>query len=164
MSFGKKFLIAFFLFISTVSTVHADFIWPAYYFLVAGFIPIWVIIGGLIIETGFVKYFTKVSYRKAILLSVLMNLVSAILGAIFCLIGLMIAGKVYPYTLKILPSGWYVHALTAVNISAVFINTLIEGQVIKLMLKLKFKHTYKWLLVANAISVTMCFIPLRNFL
>ena len=80
MSFGKKFLIAFFLFISTISTVYADFIWPAYYFLVAGFIPAWVIIGGLIIETGFVKYFTKVSYRKAILVSVLMNLVSAILG------------------------------------------------------------------------------------
>lgn len=41
-------------------------------------------------------------------------------------------------------------------ISAVFINPLIEGFIVKLMLKLKIKKTYKWLLGANVLSVAIC--------
>lgn len=40
----------------------------------------------------------------------------------------------------------------------IFINTFIEGLFIKLTLKLKPKKTFWWLLIANSISVFICFL------
>ena len=47
-----------------------------------------------------------------------------------------------------------------------FINTLIDYDAIKLMLELKLKNTFRWLFLANTISVMLCaiyihFVPIR---
>ena len=120
---------------------------------------LWVIIGGLIVETGFVKYFTKENWKKSILVSVSMNLATGTLGYILIEIGglgLAFLLETGPTILNIKVHCFYLSDWIVSYIFAVFINTLIEGGIVKLMLKLKFKDTYKWLLAANAISIIMC--------
>ncbi len=67
------------------SAVYTDVVWPSMYIASAqGSIP--VIIAGLLIEIGFVKYFTKVGWMKTIVVTTVMNAVSATVGLILILI------------------------------------------------------------------------------
>ena len=158
MSNCKKFLIVALFLIFGVSTASADVMWPSL-FVACGRMSLWVIIGGLIVETGFVKYFTKENWKKSILVSVSMNLATGFLGTFLIFLGGMgLEGllEVVEYVLNIHVRTFHWTHWIAAYVFAIVINTLIEGGVIKLMLKLKFKDTYKWLFVANAISIIMC--------
>ena len=55
---------------------------------------------------------------------------------------------------------------TLAYIITAFINTLIDYGAVKLMLELKLKNTFRWLFLANTISVMLCaiyihFVPIR---
>ncbi len=144
-----KYLIVSLLLFAT-SDVNADIAWPALY-VVAGKSSIWVIIGGLLVETGFVKYFARKNWWKTILVSVVMNLATGIIGNIIIAIG----GLGVAMLMAFVPT-FHIVVWIATYFFAVIINTIIESIIIQLMLKLNFKKTYKWVFVANAISIIMC--------
>lgn len=157
----KNFIIFILLTIITVLPANADIIWPSLY-IAKGMLSIKTIILGLIIELLFVKYFTKINWKKVSIITILMNLITTILGIILIPISGLGAEFVFDFVFHAYDkfgigtfhwSHWLVSYLLVI-----IINTLIEGLFIKLVLKLKFKQIFWWLLIANAISVLFCFI------
>ena len=145
------------LLVCSFSSVHADVVWPSMY-IVSGRFSIPVIISGLLIEIGFVKYFTKVSWKRAIIVATVMNAVSATVGTfLIAILGLLIdVAWLFDFYTKLgMPLFHWTHFLLA-YIFAVLVNILIEGDIIKIMTKLPLSKTFYWLFVANAITVGMC--------
>ncbi len=68
----KKFILGILLVTFITLPVNADLVWPSLY-IAKGMLSIKVILLGLIIELFFVKYFTKVSWKKASIVTFLMN-------------------------------------------------------------------------------------------
>ena len=117
------------------STVYADAIWPGM-FLFAGVSSLIGILAGFAVELFFVKYFAKTKWSKAIAVTFIMNLVTTVLG-IF----------VKETTFR---EDWDYFASFIIF---AIVNTIIEGVVVKLSLKLAISRTFWWLFLANAISV-----------
>lgn len=156
-----KFLFLLLLFFNC-SSVHADVVWPSMY-ITAKRVSIPVIISGLLIEIGFVKYFTKVGWIKTIVVTTLMNAVSATVGLIFILISGLVADAFASFvTLGKTGTFHWFHWLTS-YVFAILTNTMLEGVIIKLIMKLPISKTFRWLFVANAITVIMCAIHLYLF-
>jgi len=151
-----KFLFVLLL-ICNVSSVHADVIWPSVY-IVSGRFSIPVIISGLLIEIGFVKYFTKVGWIKTIVVTTVMNAISATVGVILILITGLVAAVFACFISKT----WTFHWLVS-YVAAILTNTILEGAIIRLMLKLSLSKNFRWLFVANAISVGICAVYLYLF-
>lgn len=128
--------------------VFADVVWPSMY-IAGGLASVKVIILGLIVELLFVKFFTKTPWLKAGIVTFIMNLVSAFLGYIPILF-LGIFSEILPFK-----TFHWTHWLLAYLI-AIAINTIIEGFIIKLILKTKFKNIVWWLFIANTTSVLLC--------
>ena len=147
------------------STAHADIVWPSLYIAV-GMKSIPVILAGLVVEILFVKYCTKIKWLKAVAVAFLMNLVTSVIGLYTnTFSGLfleLILHYVFGYDSPTFNwDHWILHYTTII-----FINTLIEGGVVRLTLKLKLKNTFWWLFLANTISVMLCaiyihFVPIR---
>ena len=137
------------------STAHADVVWPSLYIAV-GMASLPVILAGLVVEIFFVKYFTKIKWLKATAVAFLMNLVTSVIGLYTnTFSGLfleLILYYVFGYDSPTFNwDHWILHYTTII-----FINTLIEGVVVRLTLKLKLKNTFWWLFLANTISVMLC--------
>ena len=81
----KNFILSTALIILVSFPVHADVVWPSLY-ISKGMLSIKVILLGLFIELFFVKYFTKVSWKKASIVTFLMNLITTLLGIIFIIL------------------------------------------------------------------------------
>lgn len=149
------------------STAHADIVWPSLY-IAEGMASLPVILAGLVVEIFFVKYCTKIKWLKAIAVAFLMNLVTSAIGlytntnAFSGLFLELILYYVFGYDSPTFNwDHWILHYTTII-----FINTLIEGVVVRLTLKLKLKNTFWWLFLANTISVMLCaiyihFVPIR---
>lgn len=147
------------------STAHADIVWPSVY-IAAGMASIPVILAGLVVEILFVKYFTKIKWLKATAVAFLMNLVSSLIGVFTNefsgLLLELILYYVFGYDSPTFNwDHWMLHYTTII-----FINTLIEGGIVRLTLKLKLTNTFLWLFLANTISVMLCaiyihFVPIR---
>lgn len=146
------------------STAHADIVWPSLY-IAEGMASLPVILAGLIIEIFFVKYFTKIKWLKAIAVAFLMNLVTSMVGLYTNTFSGLFLELILNYVDYHSPTfnwdHWILHYTTII-----FINTLIEGVVVRLTLKLKLKNTFWWLFLANTISVMLCaiyihFVPIR---
>ena len=142
---------------------RADVIWPSLY-IVKGMLSLKVIILGLIVELLFVKYFTKTNWKQASIVTVLMNLITTFLGIFLIPISGLGSEIVFDFVFHAYDkfgigtfhwSHWLVSYLLVM-----IINTIIEGLFIKLILKLKLKQIFCWLMLANAISVFLCFIYL----
>ena len=142
------------------SSVHADVAWPGM-FIGARWASVPVIIAGLLIEIGFVKYFTKVSWKKAIVVAAVMNAVSGTVGTVLILVLGLIIDMAWLFDFfygKLgMPLFHWTHFLLA-YVFAILVNILIEGDVIKIMMKLPLSKTFHWLFFANAISIGMCVI------
>lgn len=137
------------LFIATFSTpAFADVVWPSLY-IATGMVSLKVIIVGLLIELFFVKFFTDTSWLKSAIVTFTMNLVSTLLGIILIPISGLFA-ELLPFN-----TFHWTHWLLS-YLLAIVINTLLEGLIIKLILKLKFKNIILWLFAANAISILIC--------
>ena len=157
----KKLILAITLIIFITLPANADLIWPSLY-IAKGMLSIKVILLGLIFELFFVKYFTKVSWKKASIVTFLMNLITTFLGMIFIPLSGLGSEFVFDFIFHAYDkfgigtfhwSHWF-----AAYLLVIFINTFIEGLFIKLTLKIKLIKTFWWLLIANAISVFICFL------
>ena len=148
----KKFLFALLFIILFSTPAFADVVWPSLY-IVGGMLSVYVIVAGLFIEWLFVKFFTNTSWKKSGLITFLMNLITCLLGIILIPIsGLLIEFIMYPVSpVTFHWSHWLMSYLVII-----LMNTLIEGLVIKLTLKQKFKSVFWWLFGANTISVLIC--------
>ena len=141
--------------------LQADVVWPSLY-IAKGMLSIKVILLGLIIELIFVKYFTKINWKKASIVTFLMNLITTILGMIFIPLSGLGSEFVFDFVFHAydkfgIGTFHWSHWLAA-YLLVILINTLIEGLFIKLSLKIKLLKTFWWLLIANSISVFICFL------
>ena len=140
---------------------NADVIWPSLY-IAKGMLSFQVILVGLIVEILFVKYFARINFKKALVVSIVMNLITTILGIILIpLSGLgieFIFDFVFHFYDKFnIETFHWSHWLMSYLV-IILINTIIECFYIKLALKLKIKETFCWMLTANGISVFLCFL------
>lgn len=171
-------LLMFLILVCGMQFANADFIWPTAFVLVKWHsLP--VILAGLLIEIGFVKYFTKIQWKRAVVVATAMNAASAILGTIvssaiglFMMALLMVFAElicsIFEWLNNILIKFMPILAnipdfdLAAFDfwlvgyICAIFINISIEGEVLENMLKLSLSKNFRWLFFANAISIGIC--------
>ena len=159
----KKILFYLYLIFLSSPAVYADVIWPALY-ITKGMLSLKVIILGLIIETLFVKIFTKTDWKKSCLVSVLMNLITSLLGIILIPLFGLLSELVFDFVFHSydkfgIGTFHWSHWLVS-YIMVIILNTLIEAFVIKKALKLNYKNILWWLFIANAISVLICFLML----
>ena len=157
----KKLILAISLITFAVLPANADIIWPSLY-IAKGMLSIKVILLGLIIELFFVKHFTKVNWQKALTVTFLMNLITTILGMIFIPLSGLGSEFIFDFVFHAydkfgIGTFHWSHWLAA-YLLVIFINTITEGLFIKLILKIKILKTFWWLLIANAMSVFICFL------
>ncbi|MBR3627766.1 MAG: hypothetical protein IKN42_02830 [Elusimicrobia bacterium] len=157
----KNFILSIVLIIFFSFSVNADVVWPSLY-IAKGMLSIKVILIGLFIELFFVKYFTKVDWKKASIVTFLMNLITTLLGIIFIPISGLGSEFVFDFVFHAydkfgIGTFHWSHWLAA-YLLVILINTFIEGLFIKLTLKLKLTKIFWWLLIANSISVFLCFL------
>ena len=157
----KKFILVIALIVFITLHARADIVWPSLY-IAKGMLSIKVILLGLFIELFFVKYFTKVSWKKASIINFLMNLITTILGMIFIPISGLGSEFVFDFVFHAydkfgIGTFHWSHWLAS-YLLVILINTFIEGLFIKLTLKIKLLKTFWWLLTANSISVFLCFL------
>jgi len=150
----------FILLICNFSSVYADAIWPTM-FVAEKQVSIPIIVLGLLIEIGFVKYFTKVSLKRAAIVATVMNAASATVGTILitvigAIVGLSIMLSIDWISIPYI-NLWGLFAFWLSGyVFAIFMNIWIEGSVIQIMQKLPFSKTFHWLFFANAITVGIC--------
>ena len=158
---NKKSFLLYILSALIALPANADIVWPSLY-ITKGMLSLKIIFLGLIIELLFVKYFTKINWKKASIITLIMNLITTALGIILIPISGLGIEFVFDFVFHAydkfgIGTFHWSHWLVS-YILVIFINTLIEGLFIKLALKLKLKETFFWLLIANGISVFLCFL------
>ncbi len=140
------------LFAAMPLTAKANMIWPSLY-ITANYYTWYVILIGLIIEFLAIKQFLKVNWRRAALMDVSMNFISALLGLVLIPIsGLIVEVLAHPFgggTFDL--SHWILDFL-----AAVLCNVVIEGAALKYIFKYPLSKTFWWLLGANTLSVIVC--------
>ena len=119
----------------------------------------YIILAGLVIELLFVKFVLKPTWVKSIVMAVGMNVASAVLGMFFIPFTGLVAALLY----GLMPFAggtfdWIVWGMS--YILAVLSNVVIEGLFLKLVFKLEFKKNFRWILVANALSVILAILVL----
>ena len=148
----KKLFLTLLLITLFCNPAFAYVVWPSLY-IVGGMHSVKVIIAGFLIELLFVKFFTDTRWLKASLVTFVMNLITSLLGIVFIPIsGLLLEFVMYPVNRATFHWTHWVASYLVI----VIMNTLIEGLVIKLMLKKEFKKIFWWLLGANTLSVLIC--------
>ena len=157
----KNFVLSIALIIFISLPVNADLVWPSLY-IAKGMLSIKIIILGLFIELFFVKYFTKAGWKKASIVTFLMNLITTILGMIFIPISGLGSEFIFDFVFHAydkfgIGTFHWSHWLAS-YLLVILINTLIEGLFLKLTLKIKLTKTFWWLLIANSISIFACFL------
>ncbi len=133
-----------------------------------------VIILGLLLEIGFVKYFTKVSWRKSVIVGATMNVTSATVGVILIwmiwLITMLMSVSIMSllesfisyfrldkYIFGMLDALLWLHFFRiSACVLTIFVNIWIDGEIIKKMLQLPILKTFHWLFFVNTINVGMC--------
>lgn len=137
-------------------TASADMIWPSLY--VAQGMRSWlVILAGLIIEFLVVKLFTKQSWPKSLLISVVINGISTIVGvALIPITGLLGELIMIPADLIFDINTFHTSHWAMAYIMVVVCNVFVEGIAIKLIFKMNFTKNYLWLYIANILSVAIC--------
>jgi hypothetical protein len=156
VNFTKRSVLRFLLIIllfSITAPVYANVIWPSLY-IAEGLRIWWIILIGLLIEFIFVKIFTKDSYLKSALMTIVMNIISTLIGIIAIpLIGFVGEAILYPLD-EIF--GWSTFDIPHWIFSfflTVLCNTAIEALALKIIFKKIYKKIFLWLFIANSFSV-----------
>ncbi len=152
------------------NAVFANFIWAGL-LLESRMVAIPVILAGLIIEYFFVQRLTGFNVKRSIIADVTMNATSLMLGLIL----IPLAGFAWEISVGSLLwelnnqiGSFHPINLTATFILAVLINAVIENFVLRRIFKLeKNKAGFRWLCLANALSVAIAFVsfwffPIKN--
>ena len=160
MIFSRKncFFTIFILNIFLYSDVAmANVIWPSFY-IAEGLSSIYIILAGFAVEFLCIKFLAKQKWFKALLISAVMNGMSAVVGVV--LVPLGGAYLSYPFVIFSFLSDEIFEVLIWIvpYIFAVFCNVLVEGVVIHFIFHMKFEKSLKWLIPANLFSVAMCFV------
>ena len=147
------------LFMMLFPTVaSANIVWPSIY-IAEGMRSFQVILLGLFIETVFVKIFEKQTWLRAVLISVIMNLVSTLLGIILIpaigFIGTLLLGLLSEY-IPALGNTFDTPLWIFSYILTIFINVFVEGYTTQYTAKIPFKKMFLWLFFANTLSVLIC--------
>ncbi len=133
------------------TAAYADvMMWPSLY-IANGMLSIKVILAGLFLELLFVKYFTKIRWAKAGIITFTMNLVTCSLGIILIPLSGYLIKFIVPFTTVF---HWYHWLLSYLLV--ILINTSLKGVLIKLSLKRTFKSVFWWLFIANTLCVLAC--------
>lgn len=140
------------------SVASANIVWPSIY-IAEGMRSFSVIALGLLIETVFVKIFEKQTWLRAIIITVIMNLVSTVLGIILIpaigFIGTLLLGFLSEF-LPVLGNTFDTPLWIFSYILTIFINVLVEGYTTQYTARIPFKKMFRWLLAANTLSVLAC--------
>jgi len=157
-----KFLFSFILCVTLINTVKADVIWPTL-IISQGMYSIPSIVVGLIIEILFVKKYMNFDWLKSSWIGILLNAISGGIGYWIIIIGGMpimyVTGMLY--YVNILPEKLALILCYGGSLMfCVAVNVLLEGTALKILFKKTFKETYKWLLYANIVSVTIAMVSL----
>ena len=156
-----KRLVFIIIFCLIILPANADIVWPSIY-ITKGMLSLKVIIWGLIVELFFVKYFTNTDWKKASIVTILMNLITTILGIILIPLSGLSSEFIFDFVFHAydkfgIGTFHWSHWLVS-YILVILINTFIEGMFINLILNFRLKQTFWWLLAANGISVLLCFL------
>ena len=148
-------IIALILFAIALSAAHTNIMWPSLH-IANGLSSLPVTLAGLVVGILFVKYFTKAEWLKTIKVAFFMSLAVRVVGVFLGTFFVLSPELTFYYNFGYAPQTfnwdhWILHYTTII-----FINTLIEGGVVRLTLKLKLKNTFWWLFLANTISVMLC--------
>lgn len=132
----------------------ANMIWPSL-IIVQKYYAWYVILAALIIEVVAAHIFLKTDWLKSILVMVVVNVISALVGLILIPVsGLLIEVLMTPFALGTFSLlNWILEYLCAV-----LVNTCVEGLMLKWIFKYQFKPNFWWLFVANLISVIISFV------
>lgn len=161
----KKLKVSICLFLCLVIfpiSASANIVWPTLY-IASGLRSWYIIFSGLVIEFLLIHFVFKENYQRSGLISLIMNLVSTVVGIVllpfvgfFGAIGLELLFEAVSYS-----GGTFDIWQWALGyILCVFANALVEGLTVKMFFKMKFKKTFWWLVLANALSVIICIIAL----
>ena len=146
------------------TAASADVVWPALY-VASGAFSWYVIAAGLFLEYPFAKIVTGVAWRAAWKPTIIMNLASTFVGAIFLSIA-GIAWELFPGSLIMAKTNmgtFNPYTWVATFIMSVLINSAIEAFVLRKLFRVpKFGVAFYWLLPANAISVALTFYAIRS--
>ena len=134
---NKKSFLLYILSALIALPANADIVWPSLY-ITKGMLSLKIIFLGLIIELLFVKYFTKINWKKASIITLIMNLITTALGIILIPISGLGIEFVFDFVFHAydkfgIGTFHWSHWLVS-YILVIFINTLIEGLFIKLVL------------------------------
>ena len=140
------------------TAAYANLVWPSIY-IAEGMRSLYVILLGLFVETVFVKIFEKQTWLRAVLISVIMNLVSTLLGIILIpaigFLGTLLLGslsEVIPALGNTFDTPLWIFSY----ILTIFTNVLVEGYTTQFTAKIPFRKMFWWLLCANTVSVLIC--------
>ena len=124
----------------------------------------WFISIGLIIEYAFLRIFIKDSHLKSLIMSVVMNAISALFGIILIpYSGLLVEIFMVPADKIFHLHTFHISHIVLSYLIAVLCNAIIETLTLKIIFKKPFKKIFWWVCVANALSVIICVPPLFIF-
>lgn len=133
---------------------NTDIILPSQY-IFEGMTSWYFLLVSLIAETVLVRLFIKESYLKSAAISLIMNVVSAVLGFVTLHILSLIVELLFIFvsvgTFHV--SHWIVNLILIIPMYAA-----LEGLAVKLFFKQKFRKAFAWLCITNAVSVVICFL------
>ena len=161
MKFLRLLLFAVLINVLYSTQAYANVVWPSLY--LAGRTITWApILVGLIVEYLFIRKFTDFNKNKAIGAVVTINVISAFVGIYPILFSNLYWEKYIGEHIEALstssftPTAWVISLVTAI-----LINTLIEGLVLLWGFKLKnWKKVFIWLACANSISIVVAYLTI----
>jgi hypothetical protein len=143
------------LFTIAFSAIGTNIMWPSLR-ITNGLSSLPVTLAGLVVGILFVKYFTKAEWLKTIKVAFFMSLAVRVVGVYLGIFFVLSLELIFYYNFGYAPQTFsWSHWALAYIITA-FINTLIEGGVVRLTLKLKLENTFRWVFLANTINMIIC--------
>ncbi len=151
-------LIIIFFFLFSANLINADIIWPGLIYIDGILQSFPYIIFGFIVEFLIIQYGTKLSFKKAFIIVLLMNLVSFLLGIILIPIATIFLEIIYSISVyQFFKIGTF-SLITQIStfIIIVAINTIIESWIILLKYpKFNEKKIIILVTIANALSTAI---------
>ncbi len=140
-----------FLLICSVPSVYAgdDDAIPIVTMICIGLGSIPIITLGSLIKIGFVKCFTRVRWKQVTIVAIMMNVISFVLGLPVLY---TILNRVFDSRSNLIA----IFGCLLTYILMVFFYTWIEGEIIYMKLGHSLSKTFRWLSVANAITIVIC--------
>lgn len=137
--------------VCSFSSVYAgdDDVIPIVTMICIGLGSIPVITLGSLIKIGFVKRFTRVRWKHAAITAIMMNVISFVLGLPVLY---MTLNRVFDSRSNLIA----IFGCLLIYILMVFFYTWIEGEIIYMKLGHSLSKTFRWLSIANAITIVIC--------